>query len=355
MNVYWYTSVTEFPDVLVKFCAQTCDLYPFSSLAYFEGYERHVLKRGSSRPAYLVVFNDGNPLALLPLMKTYYWGLSAAFSLTNYYFFRFDLYLSNNALENKCLLERVYNSIRAELDQFQVCHFVPVHEKDVNLRAFLNWIKKHGWLVDNYDHSVNWACNIYSISEYFDKLPSRLKNTLLRSGKKIESKGGRAVILSNPEEIKQCINDYWVVYNKSWKIAEPYPIFIEKVVQDLARSHKCMLGLLYMESKPVSSQLWFVDGHVAYIFKLAYDPDYHKYSVGSYLTWKMLEHSVENYQIDTVDFLNGDDAYKKDWMDRSFEVNGFFCINKGRLIGRVLSLTYRIRRWFRTPKYSAVD
>lgn len=347
MDIRWYTSVKEFPESLIVFCEKSCDQYLFSSRSYLTAFEADVLSLRTEEAAYLAVFEQEVPITLLPLMKGRKWGLTELCSLTNYYFFRFDLYLSETVVKNPDLKERVFEVLKNELKRYRICHFVPVHDRDVNLKDFIAWLDNGEWLIEKYDYSSNWVCDLVSVDDYFGKLPSRLRNTITRSGKKMKNRDLSLKLLCDSEDIESHFKDYWKVYNKSWKVEEPYPAFIEKIVRNLGQKKQCILGLLYLESVPVSAQLWFLDKRTAYIFKLAYDPQYQKYSVGSYLTWEMIKHSVQNYRIDRIDFLNGNDTYKKDWMDKCFQVSGYFCINKSGLTGKLLSLIYRIRNYIK--------
>ena len=77
------------------------------------------------------------------------------------------------------------------------------------------------------------------------------------------------------------------------------------------------LRLCFLEGDDVmvSAQIWFVVGATAYIYKLCHDPKFDQYSVGSLLTMHMMEHVLDRDQVSKIDFLSGDDSYKKDWMN----------------------------------------
>ena len=66
-------------------------------------------------------------------------------------------------------------------------------------------------------------------------------------------------------------------------------------------------------------QLWFLQNNTASIFKLAYDPDYKAYSVGSILSMALSEHVIEYDKVTCIEFGMGSEPYKKDWMDKKQE------------------------------------
>ena len=74
-----------------------------------------------------------------------------------------------------------------------------------------------------------------------------------------------------------------------------------------------------------------------YIFKLAYDEEYAKWSAGTVLTAHLMRHSLEQDRVIEIDYLTGDDAYKKSWMTARRERVGLIAGNprsaRGLLIG----------------------
>jgi CelD/BcsL family acetyltransferase involved in cellulose biosynthesis len=174
-------------------------------------------------------------------------------------------------------------------------------------------------------------------ASYEAGLPSRVRNTI-RRGLKRAARVGKAEcrIYVDPEEIGSRIDDYYSVYARSWKRAEPYPGFHRRLAEKMASKGKCLLGVAYLDGKPVAAQIWVVDLRVASILKLAYDLDYKEYSFGTVLTHNMIAFAIDELQVAEIDFLTGDDAYKKDWMSGRRERRGLLAFNRtlrGRLVG----------------------
>jgi CelD/BcsL family acetyltransferase involved in cellulose biosynthesis len=66
---------------------------------------------------------------------------------------------------------------------------------------------------------------------------------------------------------------------------------------------------------------------------VAYDENYASFSPGTVLTAYMLRHVLENEAVNEVDYLIGDDAYKKCWMSHRRERWGIVAYNPGTLFG----------------------
>lgn len=186
--------------------------------------------------------------------------------------------------------------------------------------AFLRELHGYG-----YSHTVtecftNWYLRVegsgYEL--YEQSLPSKLRNTLLRKARKLERELGYTITLIQDDgDLEQVIRDYEVVYRNSWKSEEGCPAFIREIIRCFARKGWLRLGLMYVAGAPVAAQLWFVKGGIASIFKLSYDEAFAKYSVGSILTAAMMKQVMDVDRVSIVDFLSGDDSYKKEWMSHS--------------------------------------
>jgi CelD/BcsL family acetyltransferase involved in cellulose biosynthesis len=116
------------------------------------------------------------------------------------------------------------------------------------------------------------------------------------------------------------------------------------------------LGLAYIDGVAVAAQLWIVADNTAYIYKLAYDEAYKSYGVGSVLTSKLMQHFIDVDKVSIVDYLTGDDAYKKDWMSHRRERWGVLAFNTSTLFGvwamfKEFSKLYlkKMGKWFNYP------
>jgi hypothetical protein len=208
----------------------------------------------------------------------------------------------------------------------------------------------------------NWylPVNGRSFREYCESLPSVVQNTIKRKTKKLERDAqARIEIVTGGSGLDAAIQAYEAVYLKSWKVPEPYPNFMPGLIRTCAEQGWLRLGIIYIGEQPAAAQLWIVQGGTASIYKLAYDERFSQYSAGTVLTARLMEHALDVDKVLEIDYLTGDDGYKKDWMSHRRERWGILAMNpktaSGNLAiirhlgGRFLKRT--IGKWMRrAPK-----
>ena len=69
--------------------------------------------------------------------------------------------------------------------------------------------------------------------------------------------------------------------------------------------------MLYLDRKPIATELVVVHERVASSLKTAFDLDYGKYSAGNLVLWQMIDQLQENDDIVEIDLGPGEEAYKK--------------------------------------------
>ena len=106
----------------------------------------------------------------------------------------------------------------------------------------------------------------------------------------------------------------------------------------MAEKGMLRLGIARLGDQAVAAQLWIVAGRKASIFKLAYHENYADYSPGTVLTAHLLSHVIERDSVTEVDFLKGDDKYKRMWMSHRRERRGIVAYNPATITGAMLSL-----------------
>jgi len=121
-------------------------------------------------------------------------------------------------------------------------------------------------------------------------------------------------VYTQESEVEKGLAAYEQVYSRSWKRKEPYPEFIRGIVRLWAQCGQLRLGIARIDGEPVAAQIWVVSGATAYIYKLAYDVQFAKASAGSILTAHLMRHAIDRDKVATVDYLVGDETYKRDWM-----------------------------------------
>lgn len=107
------------------------------------------------------------------------------------------------------------------------------------------------------------------------------------------------------------------------------------------------MGLATYDSIPVAGQIWLIHNNIAYIYKLAYDENYKSMSPGTVLTSFMLESAISGDAVNRIDYLSGDDVYKKDWMSSRRERFGTAAFNPRTFTGLVKLIAHSVKAKFK--------
>jgi len=240
--------------------------------------------------------------------------------LSNYYTSHGGPYIvaeQEKAGDETIMCSMLISSIFNHFKESPKLSFYPFTLDDAARESFKSCLKIQKLSGFYYIKYGNWYLDVgkMSFDEYWQQLPSKLRSTLTRKKKKLlKSHDYQIEIHTTVDDVKNHIKQYFDVYAKSWKTEEGYPEFIEAFAIQAAQQGWTRLGILSVDDTPVAAQLWFVKSRIACIFKLSYDEAYKQLSVGSILTEALMKYAFEVDKVKEVDYLNGDDAYKKDWM-----------------------------------------
>lgn len=242
----------------------------------------------------------------------------------------------------------------AHLPKSDTLDFYPLDQDAIETDALCSALDRNGYALERYFCFGNWYLNARGLRspEYFQRLPGHVRSTLQRKGRKLLSMADTRIhIVTDSSAVHEAMDAYERVYRSSWKVDEPSKAFIRAFAAACADRGWLRLGLVEKASQPVAAQLWFVYRGTASIFKLAYDSRFSEFSAGSLLTKFMFQHALDVDQVDFVDYLCGDDPYKKDWMSERRVRIGVRAVRRNSISGvvdwarvRTKSLVSSIRR-----------
>lgn len=109
---------------------------------------------------------------------------------------------------------------------------------------------------------------------------------------------------------------YEQIYAASWKPEEGHPALLRAFAEAESARSTFRMGLARIDGAPVAAQFWTVEEGTAFIHKLAHVEDSLKASPGTLLSAALFRHVIEVDRVRRVDFGTGNDAYKRDWMNR---------------------------------------
>jgi CelD/BcsL family acetyltransferase involved in cellulose biosynthesis len=279
-------------------------LFTRTVMASSEGARMFALRRG------------GRPVAVLPV--NFDEGLvelgGMAGALVNFYS---TLYapIANDDVTGLDLLPLVQR-LRHDADgKHATLQFEPM-DPEAPQTAALEWaLAESGYAVERYACSGNWYLPVLQDWDaYLQSRPGELRNTIRRMQLKLQAHEGRVEIVQSPQDLARGLEAFQAVYARSWKRREPLAGFVAELTQMCARRGWLRLGLVWLGDRPVAAQIWVVNASRAMIYKLAYDEDFKRFAPGTVLTAALMRHVIETDRVQEVDFLVGDEPYKKQWM-----------------------------------------
>ena len=230
-------------------------------------------------------------------------------------------------------------------------NFAPLEADSSDTSILADALSEQGWYVHRYYCFGNWTlpCDGLDFDAYMATRESQLRNTYARKAKKLFA-AGTLSIATRVDEVDAVMDAYDAVYAKSWKQMEPYPEFVRGWARRCAEQGWLRLGTVRIAGAPIAAQFWFTIDRRAYIFKLAYDEAQAKWSAGTVLTAHMMQHALDVDRVIEIDYLTGDDPYKKSWMTHRRERIGLMACNLRSVNGVAAAakeLAGQARAWVR--------
>jgi len=262
---------------------------------------------------FYVLRRDHLPIAALPLQLIIKPFRSELQSLTSFYssFYTPLLHPAAMQVDLSALLQR----IKSHHPGLSCIRTAPMERQAPATYLFLMALRDNGFISFEYFFFRNWFLKVrQNWAGYWRSRESRIRNTVKRSEKKLLALGGTLDIVSGGPELERALADYQLVYQSSWKRPEPFVHFVPGLVRVCAEQGWLRLGVARLQGRPIAAQIWIVNEGRASIFKLAYHEEFKAFSAGSQLTAHLLQHVIEVDRVSVVDYLIGDDGYKKHWM-----------------------------------------
>jgi hypothetical protein len=250
-------------------------------------------------------------------------------ALTNYYASLYTPIIGSPA-DRASVTRNLIANLDAHRPRVSLLQLSPMDFDSPDARSVEEELRRCGWYTRRFFCFGNWylPCDGLTFGEYMSARDSRLRNTVTRKSKKFRSGSStRLALISGTEGLEAALDAYEAIYSRSWKRPEPYPDFVPGWARICARNGWLRLGIAYVDDQPAAAQFWFTVGQHAYIFKLAYDESFANASAGSVLTAMLIQHSLEVDRVVEIDYLTGDDEYKKSWMKHRRERHGLIACN----------------------------
>lgn len=335
-------------DAAAVFDAPGNPVNPFASSVWL----RHFVSEVATDAWTLLVPQAGTPASDGPSVLCLYKEAatpSRAHALSNYYASLYSPLASaaSAAVDRSGAMMSLVRELSGARPRLDVVNFAPLAAESPDTVALAAALAANGWYARRYRCFGNWTlpCAGVSFDEYMASRDSQLKNTCERKTKKLLA-AGMVEIVTRPQDVDAAMDAYDAVYASSWKQAEPYPNFVRNWARRCAEQGWLRLGVARVGGVPVAVQFWFTIERRAYIFKLAYDDAQAKWSAGTVLTAHLMRHALDVDHVVEVDYLTGDDAYKRTWMTQRRERVGLMACNL-RSVGGLVAAASEAAGWAR--------
>lgn len=330
-NVQVYSELQELPESFLNLFEEAGRRSIFLTLPWFHNFAQTAMAPEDRVRIYAAAGAQGTPGGMLLMRSSKNSSpLRKLEALANYYSCFYAPHLAAPTGESRETLRTITQVMAEEKPRWDEIEIKPLDIQSGEFSEIVEAFKTAGFIVQTFFSFGNWylAVNGRSFAEYSQSLPSVLKNTLSRKRKKLQKTGRAKIeIVTGGQGLDIAIDAYMKVYLSSWKQPEPFPEFVPGLIRMCAAMGALRLGIIYVDGEPAAAQLWIVHHGKALIYKLAYDERFADLSVGTILSATLFEHALDVDRVSEVDYLSGDDAYKKDWMSQRRERWGILALN----------------------------
>jgi len=342
LSVCIYNNFEELPESYGAIFEEAGQKSFFLTLPWFRHFAQTALDTGDEIRIYGIrsAHYDGAPIGLFVARKlgrkSGMISLRKLAALTNYYSPFFAPHLVSTGGSDGEKLQTLARAIADDRPRWDAIEIKPLDINAPHFSEFVRVFEAERFVVQTFFYAGNWyePVNGRSFREYFEGLRSSVRNIARSKNKKIERSGRvRCEVLRGVEGLESGIAAYNQVYASSWKVQEPHAEFVPKLIRTCAEQDTLRLGLAYVDGEPAAAQIWIVHAGIASIYKIAYDQKYRDLSVGTYLMTRMMELAIDVEKVAEIDYLTGDDRYKKDWMSQRRERWGILALNPRTLRG----------------------
>ncbi|URI10263.1 GNAT family N-acetyltransferase [Aquincola tertiaricarbonis] len=276
---------------------------------------------------------DGEVLAVMPTqhLPRKGWRGAALYALSNFYSPLYTPVLTDNVTRNE-MASMLHQAMR----RAGACRaqFFPLDVASREYSLLRDGFITAGLPVFQYFCFTNWYLPVKGDwATYLANRPGSTRSLLLRRGRKFAALGGTLEVITGGERLEAGLQAFADVYAASWKQPEPHPGFVPGLMRASAERGWLRLGVAWLDGKAIAAQFWLVNGRKAWIYKLAHDAQQSTHSPGTLLTGRMIEAMFNSGEVDEIDYLTGDDPFKRDWMTHRHERWGLVAFDPSTLSG----------------------
>jgi CelD/BcsL family acetyltransferase involved in cellulose biosynthesis len=131
----------------------------------------------------------------------------------------------------------------------------------------------------------------------------------------------------DPKGLNAALDEFFSVEASGWKgrgggaiqMDLPAEQFWRNLSQRAAEENRLRLHLLRLGDDVIAGQLGIVFGRTYYCLKLGYDEKYKQYGPGALTTRNVIQHCIEDPDVDVYDFSGAAMPYMSNWTTRTYQ------------------------------------
>jgi CelD/BcsL family acetyltransferase involved in cellulose biosynthesis len=163
-----------------------------------------------------------------------------------------------------------------------------------------------------------------NFENYFSSLGPQFRRNFRRARKKLRRNFNASYQAHcEPDDVDHNMEVFIELHQKRWRArrqagvfgVQTFRGFHKEVAEAFARRGWLILFILRLDDEPVAAAYCFKYGNKLYGYLSGHNPEYSEYSVGNLLLLHMIETSIKR-GLAEVDFMRGDEPYKKRWNAR---------------------------------------
>ncbi len=240
-------------------------------------------------------------------------------------------------------MQRLTAILREKCGLWDVIDLYGLPEEYAWTRLFVEAARRSGFASTTYFCYGNWYIDgiDYSAEDYLAQRPGNISKNIPYRKRRLGKIGNLEFKLVKEDcDLDHYMDIYYDLYSRSWQKEERFgPNFHRSFSKMAARNGWLRLGFLFLDGVPIACQLWLAAKGTAYIVKLFYDTSFQHYAPGKILTAELARYVIDEDRVDTIDYLHGDEPYKKDWTPKRREREGLLVFNDN-VKGKYLAFLY---------------
>lgn len=315
-------------------CADNRDFVPFQCYGWYEVWFKHFL--GNNKLAIVTGYCERDLKVIAPLYLTTSKVRGIKYNKleligNTYSPIRNFIYGRSTDAERECWTVDILKNINDLSCNWDVLDLSCIPEENNIYDIVLQSVKSMQLPYLEYTCYADWYQDSINVSweEYLSQIPVSMRKDMSYCRRRLEREGSVSFsLIKSPDKIDGFIDQYYYVYSKSWQKQEGLgPSFHRDLAKMAAERGWLRLGFLYYNETPIASQFWVVADGTAYILKTVYDQQFKKFSPGKLLTSEMMKSAVDIDKVAVIDYVQGDEEYKKHWTPRRRERRGIYVYN----------------------------